>query len=86
MYKICDFGGSTPHCSQEYLGTLDYVAPEILLQNPYDESIDWWSLGCIAYELDVGRPPFYNIESTATKTMITKVNTLSLRANMTGRS
>jgi serine/threonine protein kinase len=45
----------------EYVGTLDYASPEILSQIPYDEKIDIWSLGCIAYELDVGRPPFFHI-------------------------
>ena len=31
--------------------TIYYRAPEIYLETPYDEAIDMWSLGCIAYEI-----------------------------------
>ncbi|PVU96247.1 hypothetical protein BB561_001302 [Smittium simulii] len=40
------------------VGTPDYIAPEIFLQNGYDKSCDWWSLGAIMYECLVGFPPF----------------------------
>ena len=32
-------------------GSLAYMAPEILAKKGYWSSIDWWSLGVIAYEL-----------------------------------
>ena len=38
--------------------TIYYRAPEIYLQIPYDESIDMWSLGCIAYEIYWKQPLF----------------------------
>lgn len=31
-------------------------APEIILGLPFDESIDMWSLGCVAAELFLGWP------------------------------
>ena len=31
-----------------------YRAPEIILNNKYDEKIDVWSIGCIAFELVTG--------------------------------
>ena len=44
-------------------GTLDYLPPEMCTMknysiDPYDKTIDIWSLGVLAYELSVGRPPF----------------------------
>ena len=33
------------------VGTPDYTAPEVLLRRGYDELCDWWSLGCIVYEM-----------------------------------
>jgi len=56
--KLVDFGlsktfGPGETCKESY-GTLCYVAPEILLQQPYDKSVDLWSIGIIIY-LMLGR-------------------------------
>ena len=41
------------------IGTPDYIAPEILNgETPIEESADWWALGVVLYELQVGIPPF----------------------------
>ena len=39
-------------------GTPDYIAPEILLGEEHSYAVDYWSLGCITYELLFGVPPF----------------------------
>ena len=39
-------------------GTLAYLAPEIVKRGPVDRRADLYSLGCLAYELLAGRPPF----------------------------
>lgn len=39
-------------------GTLKYIAPEIIKNKGYDKSVDWWSLGCIYYEMLTGKVPF----------------------------
>ena len=56
--KLVDFGlsktfGPGETCKEPY-GTLCYVAPEILMQLPYDKSVDCWSFGIIIY-LMLGR-------------------------------
>ncbi|WPG99364.1 Hypothetical protein R9X50_00217800 [Acrodontium crateriforme] len=40
------------------LGTVDYMAPEVVQAHAYDFSVDWWSLGAIGHDLLTGSPPF----------------------------
>jgi len=40
------------------VGTPDYIAPEVFLQRGYNKACDWWSLGCIMFEMIIGYPPF----------------------------
>ena len=59
--KICDFGWSV-YCPKEVRSTLCgtplYLSPEILKGNKYNEKIDAWALGTLAYELMTGSSPF----------------------------
>lgn len=41
-----------------FVGTPQYVAPEMLEENTSGSFTDLWALGCILYELEVGKPPF----------------------------
>lgn len=40
------------------VGTVGYMAPEVIGHQYYDFSPDWWGLGCLIYEMTAGRPPF----------------------------
>jgi len=60
--KLVDFWlskiiGPGETCNDPF-GTLSYVAPEVLLQKPYDKMVDLWSLGIIVYLLLSGTLPF----------------------------
>ncbi|KAF9906329.1 hypothetical protein BX616_000752, partial [Lobosporangium transversale] len=39
-------------------GSMAYMAPEMLLRKGYLESVDWWSLGVVMFELLFGKRPF----------------------------
>ncbi|KAI9724360.1 MAG: hypothetical protein M1812_000428 [Candelaria pacifica] len=40
------------------LGTIEYMAPEVILGSSYGMAVDWWSLGALGYDLLTGSPPF----------------------------
>ncbi|KRX06523.1 Protein kinase-like domain [Pseudocohnilembus persalinus] len=45
---------------QTFCGTVEYMAPEILLHSEqHDQQVDIWSLGILLYELVHGHSPFY---------------------------
>ena len=41
------------------VGSLLYVAPEVLENKSYGEEVDWWSVGIIFYEMLIGFTPFF---------------------------
>jgi serine/threonine-protein kinase len=62
---LADFGLSKQSLAQtgitsqgQFLGTLDYVAPEQIEGRPVDGRADLYALACAAFELLCGAPPF----------------------------
>lgn len=58
---LTDFGLSKVTAEEQcrtFLGTPEYMAPEVLAGKEYDYSVDWWSLGIIIFELLTGNTPY----------------------------
>jgi serine/threonine protein kinase len=43
---------------KSFLGTVEYMAPEVIQGHKYSFAVDWWSLGALGYDLLTGSPPF----------------------------
>ncbi|KAG9220912.1 hypothetical protein CCMSSC00406_0002488 [Pleurotus cornucopiae] len=76
--KICDFGtakilepGAEP--DQTFVGTAQYVSPEMIQKNETSFSVDFWALGCIIYQMIAGRFAFQGLSAYITMEKIKKV-------------
>lgn len=66
--KICDLGFARFVLSKTYtfLGTPEYMAPEILdFPHEHDEKVDWWALGVLTFELLSGQTPWLGGDNLA---------------------
>ena len=70
ILKLCDFGWTVKLNSSKrrtFCGTVEYMAPEIIKKQKYDETIDIWSLGVLLYELVHSYSPFFSGDSDIKK-------------------
>ncbi|KAG0282178.1 Serine/threonine kinase [Linnemannia gamsii] len=61
--KIGDYGlckENMPYGANTHTicGTPEFMAPEILEEQPYDRAVDWWAYGVLMYEMLLSRAPF----------------------------
>jgi 3-phosphoinositide dependent protein kinase-1 len=50
--------GAESDRAQSFVGTAEYVSPELLTDKNACKASDLWAFGCIIYQLIAGRPPF----------------------------
>lgn len=57
-----------------FVGTAEYIPPELLKYNQSGYESDFWALGCIIYQMIVGKPPFKAATEYETFERIVDVN------------
>ncbi len=60
--QLVDFGFAKklPESERTYTacGTVEYMAPEIVLMKGHGREVDWWTLGVLLYDISHGYTPF----------------------------
>ncbi|CAI2355831.1 unnamed protein product [Caenorhabditis sp. 36 PRJEB53466] len=73
--KLVDFGSCKDNVTgrsqaKTLCGTIEYMAPEMLLKSGHGRPVDWWSLGIFFIEMLTNRTPFYDKDSKKMKKKI----------------
>lgn len=59
-FGLAKFMSDNGELANSFCGTAEYLAPEMLIGNGHDYTVDWWALGILIYEMIVGIPPFFH--------------------------
>ncbi|KAI9790916.1 MAG: serine/threonine protein kinase, AGC [Peltula sp. TS41687] len=58
--------------TNSFVGTEEYIAPEVIKGNGHTSAVDWWTLGVLIYEMLYGTTPFKGKNRNATFANILK--------------
>ena len=61
--RLTDFGLSKIGMHEDgrtktFCGTLEYMAPEMIKNDNYNNSVDWFAFGLVLFEMLTGKSPF----------------------------
>lgn len=59
--------------SCSFVGTHEYVSPEVASGTSHGNAVDWWAFGIFIYEMIYGRTPFAGVSNSATLRDIVKM-------------
>lgn len=62
--KLIDYGLAkkfdSDFLTMSMVGTLNYMAPEVLNREGHNMTVDWWAVGCLIFEMMFGIVPFHS--------------------------
>jgi serine/threonine protein kinase len=76
--RLTDFGLAKPDMggpgarTNSFIGTMEYMAPEVVEGKGHGKEVDWWSAGILLYEMLAGVPPFRAKSRQALQQQITQ--------------
>nr|XP_033944127.1 mitogen-activated protein kinase kinase kinase 12 [Pseudochaenichthys georgianus] len=69
LVKISDFGTSRElrdkSTKMSFAGTVAWMAPEVIRNEPVSEKVDIWSFGVVLWEMLTGEVPYRDVDSSA---------------------
>lgn len=71
--------------TNSFVGTEEYIAPEVIRGNGHTAAVDWWTLGILIYEMLFGTTPFKGSNSNETFCNILK-NEVTFNNNNNGNN